>query len=584
MDYTSIKKRRNKTIYNLICLRQTVLLFLFASPIYSTDTTKVVINEVLYDPFGTDTGLEWIEFYNGDTLSYSLTNHTLNAASGDYYRFPSSFVLPSHQFVLVHWGASGTDTQTDLYTGRLANWDNMGNTEGWVALFSDSLHDTIIDYLEYGSDGQTHESKAVAKGIWTAGSFLPDAPEGSSLGLRYDGLDSNKVIDWKILSKPTGGRSNNPCDYDVGFLSPAIIFSPPLPSASSDVSLLIRIMNFGLKPAENIELKIWANNILIVNQTFLSLASADSINFSFLWQSVAEGFYNILAKLNFNFEQDTTNNQFSKTLRVGNPVGDVVINEIMYHPLSNQPEWVELFNRSQNFVSLKNWSISDGVTVGSCTSEVNLSPGSFLIFSEDSLLPPCTCQRIKPAGEGLPTLNDDGDSVSIFDSLGTIVDQVSYKRNWGGETGISLERVSPELPSLEASNWGSCVGIDGSTPGKKNSLYCEKIATQGKLSVSPNPFSPDGDGYDDHTIISYHLPLTKALVVLSIYDIKGRLVRHLLDREESGTERSLIWDGKDNEGNILPIGIYLVYLEAGSDERGSLVKAKTTVVLAKKLR
>ncbi|MFQ6606911.1 MAG: FlgD immunoglobulin-like domain containing protein [Fidelibacterota bacterium] len=51
-----------------------------------------------------------------------------------------------------------------------------------------------------------------------------------------------------------------------------------------------------------------------------------------------------------------------------------------------------------------------------------------------------------------------------------------------------------------------------------------------------------------------------------IYDILGREVRTLLDnREDTGFKR-VVWDGKDNSGNIASAGIYIYALRAWSQE------------------
>ena len=43
------------------------------------------------------------------------------------------------------------------------------------------------------------------------------------------------------------------------------------------------------------------------------------------------------------------------------PAGTVLINEFMANPLSGQSDWVELINRSENPVSLRNWYLSDDI-------------------------------------------------------------------------------------------------------------------------------------------------------------------------------------------------------------------------------
>jgi flagellar hook assembly protein FlgD len=54
------------------------------------------------------------------------------------------------------------------------------------------------------------------------------------------------------------------------------------------------------------------------------------------------------------------------------------------------------------------------------------------------------------------------------------------------------------------------------------------------------------------------------LVHLAIYDIAGRRLRTLLDRNIGGGLHDVVWDGRDDGGRTVGAGVYLVRLEAGS--------------------
>ena len=49
--------------------------------------SQVVINEVLYDPVGVDTGLEWIELKNIGASVETITGYDLKGSDGDYFYF-----------------------------------------------------------------------------------------------------------------------------------------------------------------------------------------------------------------------------------------------------------------------------------------------------------------------------------------------------------------------------------------------------------------------------------------------------------------------------------------------------------------
>ncbi len=73
----------------------------------------------------------------------------------------------------------------------------------------------------------------------------------------------------------------------------------------------------------------------------------------------------------------------------------------------------------------------------------------------------------------------------------------------------------------------------------------------------PNPFNPS-------TTIDYSIPEGEAeQVQLLIYDLRGRLIRSLINEEKSPGSYSVHWDGRSNEGREVGSGVYLYRIEAG---------------------
>jgi flagellar hook assembly protein FlgD len=74
----------------------------------------------------------------------------------------------------------------------------------------------------------------------------------------------------------------------------------------------------------------------------------------------------------------------------------------------------------------------------------------------------------------------------------------------------------------------------------------------------PNPFNPE-------TRIVFYVPpgAEKQRVLIKIYDMLGRLVVVLFDREVAPGRHEVVWNGKDLNGTDLPSGTYLYRLEAG---------------------
>jgi hypothetical protein len=72
----------------------------------------------------------------------------------------------------------------------------------------------------------------------------------------------------------------------------------------------------------------------------------------------------------------------------------------------------------------------------------------------------------------------------------------------------------------------------------------------------PNPFNPT-------TNVSFALP-NRESVRLKVYDILGKLVFTLVDREMGSGTYTVSWDGKDLNGSKVTGGVYFYRLEAGS--------------------
>ncbi|RMH68790.1 MAG: T9SS C-terminal target domain-containing protein [Gemmatimonadetes bacterium] len=73
------------------------------------------------------------------------------------------------------------------------------------------------------------------------------------------------------------------------------------------------------------------------------------------------------------------------------------------------------------------------------------------------------------------------------------------------------------------------------------------------LSNFPNPFNP-------RTTIRYHLPQT-GQVTLRIYDLSGRLIRTVVDQPQAPGEYSVLWDGTDDQQQVVESGVYFYRLQ-----------------------
>lgn len=88
------------------------------------------------------------------------------------------------------------------------------------------------------------------------------------------------------------------------------------------------------------------------------------------------------------------------------------------------------------------------------------------------------------------------------------------------------------------------------------------ISSHAPALAAPNPFNP-------RTTIRFDLS-APGQVRLGVYDVRGRLVRMLIDDHLPSGHHQVVWDGKDRQDRSVGSGAYLARLEAG--ERAESVR------------
>ena len=95
----------------------------------------------------------------------------------------------------------------------------------------------------------------------------------------------------------------------------------------------------------------------------------------------------------------------------------------------------------------------------------------------------------------------------------------------------------------------------------------------GDVSVSPNPFTPNGDGINDQASIQFSIfnaDVSRA-VNIQVFDLGGDVVRGLSDRRGDISGRHTIsWDGREDSGRMVSPGIYLVRISVDAESDTAL--------------
>ncbi|MDO9578414.1 MAG: SBBP repeat-containing protein [Candidatus Cloacimonadales bacterium] len=92
--------------------------------------------------------------------------------------------------------------------------------------------------------------------------------------------------------------------------------------------------------------------------------------------------------------------------------------------------------------------------------------------------------------------------------------------------------------------------------GNETSVENEFIPTKMELSNYPNPFNPE-------TTISFSIQ-QNSKIELEIFNVKGQLVKSLINGQQNAGDHSVIWNGKDDNGNNVCSGIYLYKLQVNN--------------------
>jgi len=158
---------------------------------------------------------------------------------------------------------------------------------------------------------------------------------------------------------------------------------------------------------------------------------------------------------------------------------DIIINEIMADPAPavGLPlfEFVELYNRSDKFINLENFTISD--------ANSDADPFPAFVLAPDSYIIVCDAANVNAfigfgptLGVGdLPALNNSEDRVSLRNSDDELIHTVLYLNDWYRDAqkmagGWTLELINPNLFCLGSENWIASNDPDGGTPGRINSV------------------------------------------------------------------------------------------------------------------
>ena len=252
--------------------------------------------------------------------------------------------------------------------------------------------------------------------------------------------------------------------------------------------------------------------------------------------------------------------------------GEIILNELLPAPFAEGSEYIELYNRSQQTLSLTGLALATRKADGSISTLYPLSaittplePGGYVLLSKllsgveafYLISSPQALHEVK-----LPVLANNGATVVLLRLTDlTVIDEVSYSPKWHDSAikdpkGVALERLDPDKPTQDATNWHSAAESAGyGTPGYRNSQQLLPSSTQNGFE---RPYWSDSER---SYLLRYQLADAGYRCRIWVFDTMGRRIAEIANLSTLATEGTLRWDGIGYDGSRPKPGIYIFYAE-----------------------
>lgn len=546
-----IKRCKSLLIYTF-----SVILFSVINTI-AQQANDLIITEIMADPTPTK-GLpekEYIELHNRSEKSINLNQFVLyyNTTS---VRFPNVSIQPKEYLIVTH---RNNTSEFQAY-GNVIGLNNFSlNNAGSTLIIKDNRNTTLFSV--------TYTDK------W----YTPNKNQGYALEMidtDFACVETGNWVSSEAALQGTPGKENSVKASQPDFTPPTLlryelenvstiklIFSEKLDSLSA-VSNVAYLLDKSLT-IQKISIESPQNQFLT-----LTLASPlqDNILYTLTAKNIADCSGNVLKEAQ---------------LTIGNTKpadsSDIVINEVLFHPRSGGEDFVEIYNRSDKFISLKDWALANVDAAGTIANNRTISntnfilpPKQFLVLSRNATI--IKNQYFKAVGENifemvsLPSFPNEKGTVMLLDAHKRVFDRFDYAEDLhhaliDDKAGVSLEKTDYNVPSSQLSNWHSAAASEGyATPGYANSQVIP-LNTKVSFTIEPEIFTPDSDGIDDLTQLKFNLDTHGYIANVYIFDSNGRMLKQLAQNQLLGTNDIIIWDGKSGNSDIVAVGYYIILAE-----------------------
>jgi hypothetical protein len=516
----------------------------------------VIISEIMADPTPTvqlPEG-EYIEIFNRTSNPFDLNKWTLSDEKTSA-ALPSHIIFPNEYLILTSTSNASKFSGFGKAIG-VTNFQSINNA-GKSIVLKDATG-AVMDFVKFSIDWYRDDEK-------------------SDGGFSLEIIDVENICgeenNWLASDDEKGGT---PGKQNSIFANKPDLTGPKLVSLSIANSREI-ILVFDEKLDENVSSSrlVLEPNVGVESATFtdislrnLRLVFQEPLVVGVLYQLQIEN----LSDCNGNVIQGDFN-RLPFALPEAAESGDLLVNEILSDPRPEGVDFIEIYNRSQKYINLKNWSLGnleegEAVNMKHITEhDFIIPPSTYLVFTKDQKI----LKDQYPQGQennffktDLPSLPDDEGSIALVNDEQLIIDSVTYNKDFHSpllrdSEGISLERISFE--AIGTSNWKSATSFAGfATPGFVNSnARPENQSEEDAILVEPEIIS--FAGVNEFAQIKYQFEESGYVANVKVYDQQGHPIKEITNNETLGFEGFLRWDGDTEEGQKARTGYYSVWCE-----------------------
>ena len=533
----------------------------------------VIISEIMADPTPT-MGLpevEYIEIYNRSNKYFNLKDWKIGDASGD--GTIGDCWLKPNEYKVICSTSSVSNFQNSIGATNFPSYNNSG--DDIVLKATDGL---LVDYISYTDSWYLDEEKKQG---------------GYTLERINVSLTCSNQNNWNSSSATIGGTpgtfnsiNNSVPDSSFPFVLNSIV--------DSDKKVILNF-NEGMDSVSLMNTTISTSPSLTSLQKSVSGHFPSQLTIEFSDSIFGSKEYLITLKSVADCSLNKTDLSSVFVRPEAPEKGDIIINEILFDPITGGSDFIELHNKSSKLISLKNWNLGN-IEKGSVanltpiSANFNLKSGEYIVVTPDSSFQKEHYSASNPGHfiqATLPNYNIDSSSVCLLFN-DELMDKVAYKQEWNfslldDTKGKSLERISADGNSNESTNWHTAAeSVNFATPGRINSQDY-KYESTGDFEFSSKTMSPDNDGFEDVLHVKYKMKSVGMIGTFAIYDASGRLIKTLFKNDLLASEGSFSWDGITSEQVKAPIGTYIGILESFDADGGTTFTKKKAFVVAVKL-